>query len=552
MTTVDPGLRQGVLGDAALFAGMTLPQDRARLAAERSRMPALDPVMRVDPRSPRPLTRETVAGRVELSPTIEATERIQRIWDQGVLESRQFAQSLAFLAPSWLGRDTGGCTQEDADCEDIVVATALRCSETVAYRRIREAHRAVDLCPRTFARLLQGEFPAAWFRELLRRSGSLTDEEMALLDASVSRWDEGITSEHFGRCLGNVITTLLERRELPPHLDVEARRRVELDHGREDGTACLQMTGPVPDVLGLSRRLDASARAVQAAQRRALEAGTTVPMDPHGEAAEAGRPLSLATLRFLLLTSAELDTDGVEVPVEAFRMNVTVPLFTLMGHSDAPGMLDGTIPIPADMARELAAGEEAWYRLLTDASSGEFVPAPAQRYSVPRAMREHLRVRMSTCAVPGCRRPASCATEADHIQEYDHADPSHGGRTSVDNLHLLCWQHHALKTARRIDPVRMPAAASPTGRAGTRWSLSGQMHVFQEDDTDLATPGLVADLEASWASILAARRERRERERQEQERWERERQAPDPPLSETPDPPPPDTANPPPAPGPGG
>jgi hypothetical protein len=506
MTAIDPGPRQEFLGDQTLFPGMTLPRERAELlAARRAELAGMDPVQRIQPRSPHPLTRDAVPQRVELSPTIESTARIRSLWDQGVREARELAASFAALAPSWLGRDTGGCTLEDAQCEDLVVSSTLRCSDTVAYRRIRESHRAVDLCPRTFARLREGDFPAAWFRELLRRSGSLTDEEMSLLDSTVCTWDAGITPEHFSRCLGTVITMILERRELPPHLDTEARTRVELERGREDGTACLQIIGPVPRILALSRRLDAAAHAVQAAQRRALEAGTGIPLDPRGEAAESGRPLSLAELRFLLLTTAELDTDGVDVPAESFRLGVTVPLLTLMGISDAPAMVDGTVPIPADMARELAAGEDAWYRILTDPTTGEFLPAPAQRYSAPQAMREHLRVRMSTCAMPGCRRPASCRTEADHIQEFCHEDPAHGGATSVDNLHLLCWRHHALKTARRVDPVRVPADGSPTGRSGTMWSIAEQIRVFQEDDIDLATPVIVAELEDSWARIAAHR-----------------------------------------------
>lgn len=540
MTALDPGPRQEILGDHALFPGMTLPREREELLrAQQAERAAQDPVQRIRPRSPRPLTRESVAARVDVSPTLEVTERVQSIWDQGVRESCELAESLAALAPSWRDRDTGGCTAEDAQCEDLLVAAALRCSDTVAYRRIRDGHRGVDLCPRIFARLRAGEFPAAWFRELLRRTLGLTDEEMTLVDATVSAWGPGITSEHFSRCLGTVVATLLERRELPPRLDVEARRRVEFEHGGDDGTACLRIVGPVPELLQLARRLDDAARTLQAAQRHALEAGVEVPLDPQGRAAEQGRPLSLSELRYHLLTTADLDTDGVGLSAASFRMNVTVPLLSLMGHSDAPGMLDGRIPIPAEMARELAAGEDAWYRLLTDPVSGEFLPAPAERYAAPQAMREHLRVRMTTCAVPGCRRPASCATEADHIEEYDHEDPLHGGRTAVDNLHLLCWKHHALKTARRIDPVRVDASHSPTGRTGTLWSIDEEMRIFQEDDTDLATPAIAKDLEDSWARIQALRDQRDAALREHAERTRDEPPPERPPQDAPPGAPPP-------------
>ena len=64
-------------------------------------------------------------------------------------------------------------------------------------------------------------------------------------------------------------------------------------------------------------------------------------------------------------------------------------------------MLEGTIPIPPAMARELAGQSTTWYRVLTDPCTGAFLPLPAERYTPTRAMLEHLRLRSSTCAVPG-------------------------------------------------------------------------------------------------------------------------------------------------------
>jgi len=61
-----------------------------------------------------------------------------------------------------------------------------------------------------------------------------------------------------------------------------------------------------------------------------------------------------------VLQGTEFGAEGVEAPGPRIRLNVTVPVMTRMGQSDAPGMLDGTIPVPAEMARELAAGEETW------------------------------------------------------------------------------------------------------------------------------------------------------------------------------------------------
>jgi hypothetical protein len=44
---------------------------------------------------------------------------------------------------------------------------------------------------------------------------------------------------------------------------------------------------------------------------------------------------------------------------------VTVPVFSLLGATDEPAMLDGYGPIPASMARNLVAnGADSFYRVL--------------------------------------------------------------------------------------------------------------------------------------------------------------------------------------------
>src|SRR5207248_2123178 len=50
-------------------------------------------------------------------------------------------------------------------------------------------------------------------------------------------------------------------------------------------------------------------------------------------------------------------------------VRVTVPISTLMGLDDQPGDLAGYGPIPAAVARDIAAGG-TWKRLLTDPVSG--------------------------------------------------------------------------------------------------------------------------------------------------------------------------------------
>lgn len=199
----------------------------------------------------------------------------------------------------------------------------------------------------------------------------------------------------------------------------------------------------------------------------------------------------------------------MSVPGDRFRLNVTVPVLALLGASDEPGTLDGTIPLPASMARELAGDSATWYRVLTDPATGTFLPLAVTAYKPTRPMLEHLRLRQATCAVPGCTRPSSWASECDHIQEYDRTDPARGGRIEIENLHLLCWMHHRLKTNGLIDPVREDAGRRHPGRPGVmQWEVNAGAAVAVRDDTDLATPATVADLTAAWEAFERHREQR--------------------------------------------
>src|SRR5699024_6167017 len=62
---------------------------------------------------------------------------------------------------------------------------------------------------------------------------------------------------------------------------------------------------------------------------------------------------------------------------------------------------------------------------------------------------------------PACTHTTADDAENDHIEEFDHTDPTRGGPTSLHNLHRLDWRHHDLKTAGRLDPVREPDGSTP-------------------------------------------------------------------------------------------
>ncbi|WP_344354060.1 HNH endonuclease signature motif containing protein [Brachybacterium phenoliresistens] len=434
----------------------------------------------------RPVSREALPGRagVEEDPVLAGVART--LWDLEVQEGPLLARKYFALHALSDRPDEAPEPGLEGDCGSLIAAEALRVSASRGAREVADGYTAVEHFPGCLTRLEGEEFPAFWFREMIRMTRTLRHVLQQGIDEVVAGWDLHCTPKTFFKNLRALVAwaeSLQAADEAP--VPVERGVRVQEVGG---GMSCMTLTGPTPEVYSAARRLDVAARAVQAQQRAALAAGGEVPWDPDGMVREDQRPMSLATLRFLLATRGQVDTDGVEVPADRFRITVTVPILSLLGVSEAPGMLDGMVPVPADLARTLAAGEEDWYRVLTDPVSGAFVKLPAATYRPTAAMREHLRLRGSQCAVPGCGRPVSLGSECDHIEEF-----LAGGATDLENLHWLCRFHHQEKTDGVLDPVRIqPVQIGPDGvtRPGrTRWLIGSREghHVIRDvvDDVDL-------------------------------------------------------------------
>lgn len=453
-----------------------------------------------------PLTRDAVPTRGQCADAPELGAAAQRVWDAEASSARALAERYRALA-ELIALETAGDPQDALadDLDTLRAALALRVTHGVADWELRCAHRAVHDLPRCLDLLESGELPSWWFQKMLRESQRLGEPSRRQLDVAIAHWSTGIPVDRFVTLLRALVQLLERREQLPDEPPAAPLRRISLCPASTDGIGSTTMQGPIPEVLAYWKRLDEAARAVQAAQRKALREGTEIPHDSEGIVAGTGRPLPLDRLRYALQLDAAFDTDGVAIPQERFRLSVSVPVLSLLGVSDAPGMLEGTIPIPPEMARELAGREDTWYRVLTDACTGAFLPLPAQRYTPSRAMLEHLRLRSPRCAVPGCARCISWASECDHLEEYDHEHPAEGGRTEIESLHLLCWQHHQAKTQGLLDPTRLPIPARGPGR--TRWRIGAEGdHVVVADDIDLGARIAVEQLERAWQAHSSRRR----------------------------------------------
>ncbi|MGH3318748.1 MAG: DUF222 domain-containing protein [Streptosporangiaceae bacterium] len=116
---------------------------------------------------------------------------------------------------------------------------------------------------------------------------------------------------------------------------------------------------------------------------------------------------------------------------------VTVAATTLLGLAEAPGELAGYGPIPASVARAIAA-DATWRFLYTDAATGAITGLSRRTYTPGIVLGDYVRARDATCRFPGCRQPAR-RTDIDHTIAWPD------GETAAHNLACLCRHHHRLK-----------------------------------------------------------------------------------------------------------
>lgn len=168
--------------------------------------------------------------------------------------------------------------------------------------------------------------------------------------------------------------------------------------------------------------------------------------------------------------------DGTTLPSKRRRrteIQVTVAATTLLGLDDLPGELAGYGPIPADMARQLAA-DGTWRRLLTDPVTGTLVDRGTTTYEPGADLTAFVIARDVTCTYMGCSQPGQ-RCELDHRTPYD---PSRRDdqQTTAENLDLRCKHHHEQKThggwtVRRIPESGASEWTDPWGITFTRLAI---------------------------------------------------------------------------------
>jgi hypothetical protein len=173
-------------------------------------------------------------------------------------------------------------------------------------------------------------------------------------------------------------------------------------------------------------------------------------------------------------------------------LNISVPITTVMGASDQPGVMAGGTEIPADLVRILAADPNCtWYRMLTD-EAGRTVDLSTEAYTPSKPIWCFTVARDQTCVWPGCARPAT-------LCELDHRIRFPLGPTCICNLQPLCRRHHLVKHSGAVTVVREPDGSYTwTTRFGTTFTTPATTHPAPVwpplGEMPVATAGDLADV----------------------------------------------------------
>ncbi|WP_245977264.1 HNH endonuclease signature motif containing protein [Cryobacterium soli] len=329
------------------------------------------------------------------------------------------------------------------------VACALHLAERTAENLIGESAMFAGPMTATLTAMRRGEISYRHGQVLMEQLSFIPLEEAAELEAELLAAAKELTVGKL-RVKARRVREHRHPETLTSRATAAHAERGVWWEGRPDGMGTLTWYGTAQHTQAAHDRLTRIARAAQAQERKddAL---------PEEQRRTIGQICADAM--------ADLALDGVTPSGTGGGIQgqvlVTVPVLTAMGTSDEPGVLEGYGPIPADTAREIAAGAPSFARLLTHPKTGAVLSVGKDRYTVPADLRRWLRLRDGTCRFPGCTRPA-VRSDIDHTTAWEA-----GGPTDYDNLAHLCGPHHRLKHQTLWSVVQEPGGVlrwtSPAG-----------------------------------------------------------------------------------------
>ncbi|MBB5786716.1 HNH endonuclease signature motif containing protein [Jiangella mangrovi] len=432
---------------------------------------------------------ELGAAEVAADELSELIASCQRVMSQARALQATLVEELASrpeLAPA---QPAAGYRSVSAEsCAALELTAPLALTSGQAEYLVNESVQLVRDFPATHAALAQGEIDERRARLIMSELGRHDSEIAAAVEAAVlGRAGEQNTDQLRRRLKGLV-------HRLAPQEAEESRARAAADRcvrvsPAENGMAWIEALMRAEDAAAVEAVLDSGEKALKRAD---ADAG-----DARARTRDQRRADVLARLAWAALAAGRIDPaaagttasgdDAARSPLREaaaglslsgahgrpVAVQVTVSLTTLAGLDEEPGDLDGYGPIPARVARELAAAG-IWQWVGCDPVTGAVLDHGRTRYTPTRDLVDHVLLRDRTCKAPGCAVPA-VRCDLDHVHAY-----SAGGSTCAANLVALCRKHHLIKhhgpftvdqpepgTLRWISPtgrtiVSGPARAAPT------------------------------------------------------------------------------------------
>ncbi len=387
----------------------------------------------------------------------EALERVGA-WERVIAwaQAGQLREIASFMR-SAEARNTalGASTSQAHDSAVAEVGLMLRVSARTAAARVGDAWSLCTRLPGTLAALERGRITLAKARILDAETANLSPEHTAQVEQQVLA--------KAGQQTPGQLRTAARRAVLTADPTAAQKRaeRARRERGvrmwpEPDGMATLSAYLPAEDAVGVFAVLDEHARqagfpgderSMDARRGDALVDLVLGPVAPCSEGARERTTSQPGGARESGPAADAASPAGCRCECGRCRrgggvdVRVTVPYTALLGANDLPGELVGYGPIPAAVARDLAAGG-TWRRILTDPTSGRPLDYGTTRYRPPAHLAGLVITRDQTCQFPGCRVPAH-RCDIDHGVPYD---PTHGtGPTNETNLGPKCRRHHQVK-----------------------------------------------------------------------------------------------------------
>jgi hypothetical protein len=329
--------------------------------------------------------------------------------------------------------------REQGDSSDLRAFLAWRCGitgrEAREFLRVAEALRELPAIRAAFGR---GELTFSKVRALTRVATGSSEEGLLDLAGALTASQLERALRAYRRVAAEDAAVAHELEYVDYFFDDEGTLFLRARLAAEDGVLVVRALEAARERV-LERRREERAAAAndpKAQADAAVEADDWPGAGPGREAAchavDPRRPVRLEAL--LDLAEASLAAAG-ESRRERARVVVHVDAVALSADGRGRSELEDGPLISTETARRLGCDAEVVAQMERD---GLPVSVGRSRRTVPPALRRLLEARdQSTCCFPGCESRR-------HLEAHHREHWAQGGETSLENLVLLCYQHHRL------------------------------------------------------------------------------------------------------------